>query len=157
MLLRRKILNNTIGKHRYKAILKSAKFAKKIDKIYNNITNPITLAEIAQNHFPYVCSYISHSIIMSFLTTNHISTSYETLSFLKDISEGTSNIIKDFTQFNNNTIIENMIKGIRLFLLVHRLHGHIYGFDHIFDNLDTSFCLDYITFAIGYVISSPKH
>lgn len=154
MLLRRKLLSSTVGKDKYKVILKSAKIAKQIDRVYNDISTPVTLAQITQTHFHML--YISHSLIIPFLITHTVSSTYDSFSFVKDVSEGAYNVVNNLRSIDTNNVLGNMIKIFRLIMFIHRVNDHMHIIPQDFSDIETSFYLDYLTFAISHVISRYK-
>lgn len=150
ILLRRKMMQESIGVEKYKFLLKGAKVALKANNIYNNLTNPVTFAQLAQEHFPnlVVCSMLSHSIIVSVLCDNHIDTDYETFSFVKDVSEGCFTVANNIANMKQNEKSRMILVYIRLCLLVYRVAEHFIAADMA----NPAVCVaDYIHFLASLV------
>jgi hypothetical protein len=152
MLSNRRYFKDTIGKTKYKVTLKSVKIVKQANQVYNNITNPITFVELTQNHFPNLLfsNVVSHSFIVYFLCSNHISNIYELVSFTKDVSEGSYHIARSIRRININNILNNLFKFIRLCLLIHRVIDYAHALDNIDTNIST--CTDYSVYIINILL-----
>jgi hypothetical protein len=153
MILRKKYFTKTISNAKFKVTLKNAKFVKQTNQLYNLITNPITFVELAQNHFPnlFFSTVVSHSFLVSFLSSNHISNTYEIFSFVKDVSEGSYHIVRSVRRININDIMNNIFNFIRLCLLIHRIIDYAHALDNIDTNIST--CTDYCVYIINIILS----
>lgn len=126
------MVQDSIGLDKYKLLLKSAKVAVKVNTVYNNVTNPLTLVQITQEHFPHlmVCSMLSHSIIVSFITNNKIDLDYDNFSYFKDVSEGYYTVVSNIVNIEQTDYRRMFLVYVRMCLLIYRVLGHYLHIDH---------------------------
>jgi hypothetical protein len=152
MLLKTRIIKESLGVDKFRVLIKGVKYAKKANNMFNTMTNPITVVQITQEHFPQfvACSLLSHSIIVSFLTDYHIDNEYDNICFMKDVSEGTVTVANHMIGMKDQELHRQFLVYIRLCLLIYRVFEHS-------ANVDSSniyICIiDYLHFITGLIVS----
>ena len=99
------------------------KKAKKVNRLYERVSNPLYLVELTETHFPNITPYrlmFSIALTHMFGQMSLIHEVYDKLSTSKDLCEGTVKIIKKRYQ-QRNCIKTSALYAIKIYIILYKV------------------------------------
>lgn len=144
------------GKTRAKQIIHAAKTAKKVNNVYDDVTNPIYFVELTNEHFPQYIPYrqLISLTLSSFPETTILYNIYDKMSVSKDVCEGAVYVTTKASYILNQSCVKTKtIYIIKVYLLLYRLVWILLACVGVHKStLGITSVLDYMNLIVGNLL-----
>jgi hypothetical protein len=126
--------------------------AKHINRIYDNIVDPMCLYEITNNHFPQVIPY--HSIVLMTYKqvcrgSNTLYDVYNSVSTLKDVAESLISLLRTSLRPQRTNKSQVMLV-LKTYIISYKLAWFILEMHGVHKDNDIVATIDYINFILSH-------
>lgn len=135
---------------------RSIKQVRKINKLYENITKPVTFAEITCEHFADIITvnFLSLEILKHIPQVQDVYNFYDAFSVSKDVSESIALCVIMFKKMRRTHSIKTLIITIiRSYITLYKIIWVILSLNGVSkSSVDVTTLLDYVNFILDTII-----